>query len=149
MVLRAGIEPARLCSRQILSLMCLPISPPKHLYYYTTITSPRASYAGASCLAHERDLYCQRTYPVEDVYIITHCRKIYMNLQQSAPAQAHKSVYSVSQAVVPVRATRGRKLSCARGKRSALPFPQVTSLQGGHRMKEQPRSPDNSTPSFK
>jgi hypothetical protein len=26
---RAGLEPARLCSRQILSLMCLPISPPR------------------------------------------------------------------------------------------------------------------------
>jgi hypothetical protein len=30
MVPRAGIEPARPNGRQILSLMCLPISPPRH-----------------------------------------------------------------------------------------------------------------------
>jgi|MDSZ01.1.fsa_nt_gb hypothetical protein len=31
MVPRAGIEPARLLGRKILSLVCLPISPPRHI----------------------------------------------------------------------------------------------------------------------
>ena len=30
LVLRAGIEPACPCERKILSLLCLPISPPEH-----------------------------------------------------------------------------------------------------------------------
>src|SRR6056300_1431061 len=30
MVPRAGLEPARYCYREILSLLCLPISPPRH-----------------------------------------------------------------------------------------------------------------------
>tara|TARA_R100000479_G_scaffold94303_2_gene46645 strand:- start:796 stop:1047 length:252 start_codon:yes stop_codon:yes gene_type:complete len=33
MVLMAGLEPARLCSRQILSLLCLPISPHERCFF--------------------------------------------------------------------------------------------------------------------
>ena len=68
MVLRVGLEPTRLCSREILSLVCLPISPPELNYH---IYSPRAMCAYASCLARRGLLSCQRAYPVEDVYIIS------------------------------------------------------------------------------
>ena len=37
LVPRAGIEPARLLEREILSLLCLPISPPRHLFRYVCI----------------------------------------------------------------------------------------------------------------
>ena len=39
MVPRAGLEPARTYVRQILSLMCLPISPPRHISYLDLLTS--------------------------------------------------------------------------------------------------------------
>ena len=39
MVPRAGLEPARLESRGILNPLCLPISPPRHIFCLDVCTS--------------------------------------------------------------------------------------------------------------
>ncbi len=54
MVPGAGLEPARCCQRKILSLVCLPISPPGHrelLCRYGHLVLPKATLRVA-CLPH-------------------------------------------------------------------------------------------------